>query len=83
MNLNSAKYVGYIDIETIVLEKSDILLECNHSSEELGSSKRLKDDKGINGKKLTYVEALQVNKVERMVLVEIIYGGLPIHSCRE
>ena len=56
---------------------------CNHSSEELGSSKRLKDDKGINGKKLTYVEALQVNKVERMVLVEIIYGGLPIHSCRE
>ena len=41
MNLNSAKYVGYIDIETIVLEKSDILLECNHSSEELERSKRL------------------------------------------
>ena len=40
MNMTSSQCIGDIDMETIAPLKSNIMLEYNCASEELGSSKR-------------------------------------------
>lgn len=49
-------------METIAPQKSNIILECNRLSGELGSSKRTKGMEEISRKRLTYAKPKHVGK---------------------
>ena len=51
---------GDIEIEIVYPKKSNIMLECNNLIEELGSSKIRRCFEEISEKRLTFVEATDV-----------------------
>ena len=50
INMNSLKIEGDIDMETIHPQKGNVMVECNHEREDIGSSKRFKGSEEINKK---------------------------------
>ena len=63
--MNSSQIVGDIDVGISNPIKSNVMVECNHEREEFGSSKRFKGVEEVNEKKLTYVEAIHVDEVDK------------------
>ena len=58
--MNSSQIVG--DIDPI---KYKVMIEFNREREEFGSSKRFKGIEEMNEKKLTYVNAIHVDEVDK------------------
>ena len=56
---------GDIDMRIIDPIKSNVVVECNCKRDNFGSSKRFKGFEEVNEKKLTFVEAIHVDEVDK------------------